>query len=110
MMESLAGNPDPSTWGRRCELGCESWPDTLEFKTCLRCGQPTERFSNLTPLSMDEARRLLNQARFNAYYSRRCEERHIPVAGALPDWYEANMGELPESLLRGTYVLPPPKK
>lgn len=91
-------NPDRSTWGRRCALGCESWPDKLDFQKCLRCGEPTTRYSNLTVMPLDEAEALLHRARFNAYYARRCAERHIPVAGALPDWYEKQLEPLPESL------------
>lgn len=81
-------NPDRSTWYRRCPIGCASWPDTLDFQKCLRCGDTTKRYSGGTPMDLDEALSLLRRAKFNAYYSARCERLHIPVAGPLPDWYE----------------------
>jgi hypothetical protein len=98
MPEQRAPNPDRSTWGRRCPLGCEDWPDSLEFARCLRCGEATTRYSSLKPMGYEEAMRLLYRARFNAYYAERCSHRHIPVAGPLPDWYEESLGPLPEGL------------
>ena len=98
-MAEAQRNPDRNTWGRRCEIGCESWPDKEEFKKCLRCGEPTTRYSNLNPLPLDEAMSLLSQARFNAYYAKRCAKLKIPPAGALPPWYEESLGPLPERLL-----------
>ena len=86
-MEAASPNPDRNTWGRRCDLGCESWPDNEAFKKCLRCGGETTRFSNLQPLTLEEATKLLREAQFNAYYSKRCAELKIPVAGPLPEWY-----------------------
>lgn len=69
-------------------MGCETWPDRLEFQRCLRCGELTERCSNVSPLNYDRALALLLRARFNAFYAARCERLHIPVAGPLPEWYE----------------------
>lgn len=86
-MAQAQHNPDRSTWGRRCSLGCQDWPDTLDFKVCLRCGEHTTRHSGLSPLPLDEAERLLRRAQFNAFYAKRCERLRIPVAGPLPDWY-----------------------
>ena len=108
MSDQAERNPNRDTWGRRCKLGCESWPDSLDFKKCLRCGEPTERYSNLDPLPMAEAQSMLNHARFNAYYSRHCETRGIPVAGPLPEWFEEHMEALPSRLLKGSYVGVPP--
>lgn len=88
MSEQSSRNPDRNTWGRRCDLGCESWPDRMEFAKCLRCGEETTRFSNLQPLPLSEALALLAHAKFNAYYSTRCYDLRIPVDGPLPDWYE----------------------
>lgn len=93
-------NPNRDTWGRRCDLGCESWPDTLDFEKCLKCGEPTTRYSNLSVLDFDEAQRLLRIAKFNAYYARHCERLRIPTGGDLPDWFEAQQPPLDERLLR----------
>lgn len=87
-MANAQRNPDRSTWGRRCALGCASWPDTLEYAKCLYCGEPTTRSSGLSVMPEDEAAALLRRAKFNAYYAGRCERLRIPVAGPLPDWYE----------------------
>ena len=83
MPSAEAPNPNRDTWGRRCELGCESWPDTLEFRKCLRCGGETTRFSNLSPLSMEEAQSALRHAKFDAYYKEHCNKLGIPASGPL---------------------------
>lgn len=83
MPSAEAPNPNRDTWGRRCELGCESWPDSLEFNTCLRCGGPTKRYSNLQPMSLEEGRSALAHAKFTAYYEKHCAELGIPVSGPL---------------------------
>jgi hypothetical protein len=72
-------------WGRRCDIGCESWPDEVLYKTCPECGQPTERFSNLRPLDSDEALSILLHKQFETYYERRCARLGIPADGPLPD-------------------------
>lgn len=51
-------------WGRRCDNGCESWPDDKRYKRCPSCGEPATRFSNLQPLDKLEAL----YAEFEAYY------------------------------------------
>jgi hypothetical protein len=30
--------------GRRCGVGCETWPDEKDYEICLICGQPTRRY------------------------------------------------------------------
>jgi hypothetical protein len=45
-------------WGRRCEIGCETWPDESTYTTCPSCGEKTTRYSNLSPLDAAEARSL----------------------------------------------------
>ena len=72
-------------WGRRCELGCESWPDESDFDFCPSCGEPTVRYSNLTPLDADEAHSLRRHAAFERYYEGYCNRRGITVDGPLPD-------------------------
>lgn len=66
-------------WGRRCDLGCESWPDEDQYTVCPLCGDPAERFSNLEPLTPSEAK----HRRFEAYYEQHCHELGIPVDGPL---------------------------
>lgn len=52
--------------GRRCDAGCESWPDTEKYKTCPVCGEQTTRFRNLEPLTQKEA----NAREFELFYER----------------------------------------
>lgn len=82
-MAEAQRNPDRNSWGRRCDMGCESWPDTTDFATCLRCGGATTRYSNLQPMDFDEAISLLRHARFNRYYEKHCERLKIPFKGPL---------------------------
>ena len=50
--------------GRRCDLGCETWPDDDQYKVCPECGQKTTRYKSVTPLTEEEAIPL----RFEAFY------------------------------------------
>lgn len=50
--------------GRRCEVGCETWPDDDQYERCPGCGKPTRRYRNMTPLDDSEARR----AAFEYFY------------------------------------------
>lgn len=50
--------------GRRCELGCETWPDDNRYNKCPTCGEDTTRYKGVTPLEQDEA----NHAEFLAFY------------------------------------------
>jgi hypothetical protein len=52
--------------GRRCDSGCESWPDTEKYAKCPVCGEKTKRFSNLEPLTQKEA----NAREFELFYER----------------------------------------
>jgi hypothetical protein len=72
-------------WGRRCEIGCESWPDEAEYSKCPQCGEETKRWKNLHPLNADEARSIRLHAEFERYYARRCHLRGVPVEGPLPE-------------------------
>lgn len=69
--------------GRRCDIGCESWPDKAIYQTCPVCGEKTTRYSNLTPLPDDEAERVLLMKQFDRYYERWCAQRGQPVEGPL---------------------------
>jgi hypothetical protein len=72
-------------WGRRCELGCESWPDKAIYNPCPTCGEQTTRYKNLTPLPDDEAQSILSHVQFERYYEKRCARRGVPVEGPLPE-------------------------
>lgn len=92
-------------WGRRCEVGCESWPDDDIYDTCPVCGEPTERFSNLRPISEEEARSMRLTLEFEQYYIDYCNDRRQPLDGALPmpSEEEARWDEkYPEGRLNGT--------
>jgi len=72
-------------WGRRCELGCEDWPDTVAFARCPICDEATKRWNNLDPIDPDEAKEALNNQNFQRYYEMYCAERGVSVDGPLPE-------------------------
>lgn len=72
-------------WGRRCELGCESWPDEPVFQKCPECGGPTKRWKNLDPIDHDEAESIAKHKAFERFYEDHCRRLGIPVAGPLGD-------------------------
>ena len=69
-------------WGRRCDVGCESWPDSDRYKTCPICNEEATRFSNLQPLTQEEA----NAREFELFYER-WDGEHDPsrLAADAPD-------------------------
>jgi hypothetical protein len=85
--------------GRRCSIGCESWPDEALYAKCPRCGEKTTRFNNLEPLTSAEAKAIrmelqaenaadVQRQRFEKFYADRCEKLGIPADGPLPSYYE----------------------
>jgi hypothetical protein len=60
-------------WGRRCGMGCESWPDDNAYKVCPICGEKAPRYKNLEPLTPEEAA----HAAFEHFYSK-WDEDHDP--------------------------------
>jgi hypothetical protein len=76
-------------WGRRCDIGCESWPDEPIYQKCPTCGEPTTRFSNLTPVSAEEGRSAIRAAAFERFYEHHCREKGQPIEGDLP--YDADI-------------------
>lgn len=50
--------------GRRCGLGCETWPDEDKFKVCPSCGDKTIRYKGVSPITEEEAAPYL----FEAFY------------------------------------------
>lgn len=71
--------------GRRCSIGCESWPDEPIFAKCPICGETTRRYRGLKPLSNAEAQSVLLNAEFETYYARYCAKRGQPAEGPLPE-------------------------
>ena len=71
--------------GRRCSIGCETWPDEAVYARCPVCGEETTRYKRVTPLDADEARSILLHAEFEKYYEKRCKSLGIPVEGPLPE-------------------------
>jgi hypothetical protein len=62
--------------GRRCEIGCETWPDVGAYRVCPECGEPTTRYrgENIRPISEEEALPRL----FEAFY-REWDEKMPPT-------------------------------
>ncbi len=69
--------------GRRCDLGCESWPDELIYQKCPVCGEPTARYTNLNPVDPDEARSVIRHKAFERFYEVHCQKKGQPVEGPL---------------------------
>lgn len=88
--------------GRRCAVGCESWPDKDEYRTCPICGEATKAFNNLIPLPEDEAASKAAHALFEDFYEEWCDARGQTVTGPLA-WDAERFGPEP------TYVPDPPK-
>lgn len=72
--------------GRRCDLGCESWPPLELYAKCLHCGEPTKVYGNLQPLDEDEAKSILLHKEFETYYERYCALNDQPVEGPLSEY------------------------
>lgn len=84
--------------GRRCDMGCETWPDKQIYAKCPQCGEPTTRYRDVYPLPDDEAETILVSEQFKAYYEKRCAQLGIPADGPLPKHYEQAL-PAPRSLL-----------
>jgi hypothetical protein len=41
--------------GRRCAMGCETWPDDQQYALCPTCQERTRRCRNVQPLHPAEA-------------------------------------------------------
>lgn len=83
-------------WGRRCAIGCESWPDELIYQKCPECGEPTERISNLSPIHPEEGRSILRHKAFERFYEDHCRKKGQPVEGPLPSVLDAPGAMTPE--------------
>ena len=51
---------------RRCENGCETWPDHKRYRKCPVCGEATERLNKMKPMTQEEA----NAREFEVFYER----------------------------------------
>lgn len=69
--------------GRRCDLGCESWPDELIYQRCPTCGEKTTRYTNLYPVSDEEGRSAIRHEAFERFYEAHCRAQGISVDGPL---------------------------
>lgn len=63
----MAAAEDTQKVGRRCALGCETWPDDTQYTLCPSCGEPTKRFRGVLPLDDAEAESIKNHANFERY-------------------------------------------
>lgn len=70
--------------GRRCEAGCESWPDDPRYKVCPICGEATKRYRNLSPLDKSEALHAEFEAFYAAWDDEHDPDRLTPVADDPP--------------------------
>lgn len=73
--------------GRRCALGCMTWPDILLFQRCYICGEETRRVrgDSVDPISDEEAMKIASYHEFEKFYERRCRRLGIPVEGPIPE-------------------------
>jgi hypothetical protein len=62
----------------RCAAGCESWPSITDYKTCPICGEPTSMFSDIDPISQEEARSIKRRIEFEEYYED-WDDKHDPI-------------------------------
>lgn len=97
-------------WGRRCNPGCESWPDSDDYKRCPVCGETTTRFSNLRPLGDDEAASLKAHCEFEVMYRSWCKAKGQSVDGPLamtPEeslvWDQKYPGGRPDNAEKATH-------
>lgn len=74
----MAGVSDTSDIGRRCDMGCETWPDEDDYKECPQCGEQTRRCRGVRPLSSEEAQSRKAHLDFEALY-----EVHAAEVGEL---------------------------
>lgn len=69
--------------GRRCDCGCQTWPDDKAYETCPICEQKTSKFSNLQPLGRAEALSIVRHMEFERYYAKHCAALGQPLEGPL---------------------------
>lgn len=74
--------------GRRCAMGCQSWPDDEAYATCPICEELTRLYRGINPLSEKDAASLANKANFERYY----EHEHVQDNDPLTDEELAAMG------------------
>lgn len=69
---------------RRCEMGCESWPDSDLYNFCLSCGEATTRIKQSPTLTDEEARSRTLHALFEEHYAWRCAQIGVEPDGPIP--------------------------
>jgi hypothetical protein len=58
-----------SDLGRRCPMGCETWPADEKYKHCPICGEGTRLSRGVAALDPEEARIKKAYADFESYYN-----------------------------------------
>lgn len=71
----MGGIADTRDIGRRCGMGCETWPDDEAYADCPQCGEPTRRCRGVRPLSPDEAQSRKAHLDFESIYEVHESER-----------------------------------
>lgn len=74
--------------GRRCTICGIDWPMIDEYRQCPSCLEPTDKCSNITPISEAEAEMLKVQCEFERFYEE-WDETHSPErlsTVGLPDY------------------------
>jgi hypothetical protein len=77
-----------SAIGRRCSMGCETWPDTDEYSLCPICDNDTKRFRGVEPLLDQVALSKKCHAEFQRYY----KNQHIADTKPYTDAELSDMG------------------
>lgn len=65
--------------GRRCAMGCETWPATAEFESCPTCRAPTRLYRSVHPIADEEAMSLLRHAEFDEFYDTQWVKDESPL-------------------------------
>lgn len=59
-------------------MGCQTWPDSDDFKVCPQCGDATRRYRGVQPLSLEEAESVVKHIDFELYYDNWCARNNVP--------------------------------
>lgn len=68
--------------GRRCAMGCETWPAAADFALCPTCKGPTRLYRGVHPLPAEDAKRLLRLAQFEDFYDTQWVKDETPLTVA----------------------------
>lgn len=65
--------------GRRCSIGCQTWPNDPEYAECPVCGEPTRIYRGVHPISQEEAQKALRRAEFEDFYENEWTPDETPI-------------------------------